>query len=218
MSETAPDGSPVDLYAQLPQRGEGEIVARAVGRDSEILELGCGAGRITRQLLARGFRVVAVDQSEEMLAHVEGAERVRADIETLELGRRFDAVLLASNLVNAESDEQRRAFLDTCRRNVAEGGVVVIEGLPLGWRPAPDESRLGDIVTRVVDVAVDGDVVRGVVEYERHTDHWRHPFAMRVFDEGGLRAALAEAGLQLQRFLDDHGSWLTAVPAPRGRA
>ena len=153
-----------------------------------------------------------------MLAHVEGAERVCAEIETLELGRRFDAVLLASNLVNAESDEQRRAFLDTCRRNVAEGGVVVIEGLPLGWRPAPDESRLGDIVTRVVDVAVDGDVVRGVVEYERHTDHWRHPFAMRVFDEGGLRAALAEAGLQLQRFLDDHGSWLTAVPAPRGRA
>jgi SAM-dependent methyltransferase len=218
VSETAPDGSPVDLYAQLPERGEGEIVARAVRPGAEILELGCGTGRITRQLLARGFRIVAVDQSEAMLAHVDGAECVCADIETLELGRRFDAVLLASNLVNAESDDQRRAFLDTCRRHVAEGGVVVIEGLPLGWRPGEEEGRLGEIVSRVVDVQIDGDVVSGVVEYERDRDHWRHPFAMRVFDEGGVRAALAEAGLQLECFLDEQGSWITAVPAPTGRA
>ena len=212
MSETAPDGSPVDLYAQLPARGEGEIVARAVRPGAEILELGCGTGRITAQLRARGFRVVAVDQSEEMLARVEGAERVRADIETLELGRRFDAVLLASNLVNAEGDEQRRSFLEACRRHVADDGVVVIEGLPLGWRPKSEDSLLGDIVSRVADVVAEGDLVQGVAEYERGDERWRHPFTMRVFDEDGLGAALAEAGLELDRFLDDSRSWLVARP------
>jgi SAM-dependent methyltransferase len=212
VSETAPDGSPVDLYAQLPERGEGEIVARAVRPGAEILELGCGTGRITAQLRARGFRVVAVDQSEEMLGRVEGAERVRADIETLELGRRFDAVLLASNLVNAERDEQRRSFLEACRRHVAEDGVVVIEGLPPGWRPNEEDSLLGDIVSRVADVVVDGELVRGVAEYERGDERWRHPFTMRVFDEDGVRAALAQAGLELERFLDDRRSWLVARP------
>jgi SAM-dependent methyltransferase len=97
---TADDGSPVELYTLLPDRGEGEIVAAAVRPPATILELGCGTGRMTRQLVARGFRVTAVDESAEMLEHVRDAETVRARIEDLELGRRFDAVLLASNLLS----------------------------------------------------------------------------------------------------------------------
>jgi hypothetical protein len=37
-----------------------------------------------------------------MLAHVRGAETVRGRIEELALGRRFDVVLLASHLINAD--------------------------------------------------------------------------------------------------------------------
>src|SRR5207244_4655710 len=120
--------------------------------------------------------------------------------------------LLASNLVNAEDDQQRRSFLAACRRHVADDGVVVIEGLPLGWRPKAEDGLLGDMVSRVADVVVDGDLVHGVAEYERAGERWRHPFTMRVFDEDGLRAALAEAGLELERFLDDRRSWLVARP------
>ena len=43
-------------------------------------------------LIALGHPVVAVDESPEMLAHVGGAETVRARIQDLALGRRFGVV------------------------------------------------------------------------------------------------------------------------------
>ncbi len=80
----------------LPDFGEPAIVHEAAGPGASILELGCGAGRVTHPLIALGHPVVAVDESPEMLAHVRGAETVCARIQDLSLGRRFGAVLLAS--------------------------------------------------------------------------------------------------------------------------
>ena len=59
----APDGSPVGLYARLPELGEGEAVAAALPAGASVLELGCGTGRITRQLVRLGHRVTAVHES-----------------------------------------------------------------------------------------------------------------------------------------------------------
>jgi SAM-dependent methyltransferase len=203
---TAPDGSPVEVYTRLPELGEGEIFASAVPAGASVLELGCGTGRITRQLVRLGFGVTAVDESAEMLAHVRGAATAQARIEGLDLGRRFDAVLLASNLVNAEP-ERRRAFLETCRRHA---DLVVVEGLPPGWSPEDGETTLGDVVSRLGVERVEGGVVHGTVEYEAGGETWRHSFAMRVFaDDAELEAALAEAGLRLERRLD--ARWFVAV-------
>ncbi|WP_328605353.1 hypothetical protein OG943_35855 [Amycolatopsis sp. NBC_00345] len=49
---------------------------------------------MTHPLVALSHRVVAVDDSPEMLAHVRGAETVCARIGDLRLGRRFGGVLL----------------------------------------------------------------------------------------------------------------------------
>jgi SAM-dependent methyltransferase len=173
-----------------------------------VLELGCGTGRITRQLVRLGYRVTAVDESPEMLAKVLGAETVQAQIERLELGRRFDAVLLASNLVNAEPS-LRRAFLERCR---SHSDLAIVEGLPLGWSPEDGETMLGDVRSRLRVDRVDGGMVHGEMEYEAAGHTWRHPFAMQVFaDEAALDGALAEAGLRLDRRLDSR--WFVAVPA-----
>jgi len=75
-SPYAPDGSPIALYATLPALGEPELVHGAVPAGSEILELGAGAGRITRGLVALGHPVVAVDQSQAMLDRIDAAETV----------------------------------------------------------------------------------------------------------------------------------------------
>jgi SAM-dependent methyltransferase len=206
----APDGSPVELYARLPERGEGELVGRAVPAGGSILEVGCGTGRITRQLAARGYRVTAVDESPEMLAHVTGAETVEARIEELDLGRQFDAALLASNLVNTESAELRRAFLRSCARHA---DLVLIERLPPQWEPSSERTRIGDVESWLEEVLRDGDVVRAVACYAADDRRWRHPFAMRVLDDDALEAALAEAGLRLDRFLDERGLWVAATRA-----
>jgi SAM-dependent methyltransferase len=208
----APDGSPVELYALLPERGEGELVAAAMPPPATVLELGCGVGRITRQLVGRGYAVTAVDESPEMLAHVRDAETVCARIEELELGRGFDLVLLASNLLSVEA-EQRRAFLEACRRH---SDLVVIETLPPGWQPRPGASQLGDVVSQVrIDSFEDG-VARGEVVYEADGRTWSHEFAMHVFaDEDEVRAALAEGGFSLERWLDRERGWFIATVAAR---
>lgn len=104
-----PDGCAVDFYALMPAFGEPAIVHDAAGPGASILELGSGAGRVTHPLVALGHPVVAVDESPEMLAHVRGTETVQARIEDLALDRRFDAVLLASHLINADAPTMRTA-------------------------------------------------------------------------------------------------------------
>jgi SAM-dependent methyltransferase len=206
--DVAPDGSPVEVYARLPELGEGEVVGSVLPAGASVLELGCGTGRITRQLVRLGLRVTAVDESPEMLAYVRDAETVEARIEGLELGRRFEAVVLASNLVNAEPT-QRRVFLETCRRHA---DLVLVEGLPLGWSPEHGETALGDVVSRLRVDRIDGSVVHGEMEYEAEGCTWRHSFAMHVFaGEAELDDALAEARLRRERWLD--ARWFTAVPA-----
>jgi SAM-dependent methyltransferase len=121
------DGCAVELYRRLPADGEAEIVATVVPAGGSILELGSGPGRVTHALVARGYAVTAVDNSAEMLAHIRGAETVQADIEDLDLGRSFDAVLLASTLINFPEPRTRTALLATCRRHVRPGGAVLIE-------------------------------------------------------------------------------------------
>lgn len=194
----APDGSPVEVYLRLPARGEGELVARALAPPATVLELGCGTGRVTRQLLELGYAVTGVDESPDMLAHAPPeAETVRARIEELDLGRRFDAVLLLSNLLTVEAP-QRRAFLDACARH---SDLLVVETLPLGWQPVPSELLR-------VDRIEDG-IVHGEVFYEGGASH---AFSMRVFaDEAELTAALE--GWALDRWLDRERGWFTAVPA-----
>ena len=163
---------------------------------------------MTRQLVSRGFAVTAVDESEAMLSHVCDAEVVQARIEELDLGRRFDAVLLASNLLSVEPD-QRRSFLRTCRRHA---DLVVIETLPLGWRPGAGDSRLGPVMTRTHLQRIEDGVAYGRVEYELAPRNWVHEFAMRVLaDEAELEAALAEEELELSRWLDRERGWFVAT-------
>jgi len=205
----APDGSPVDLYLLLPPRGEAELVHAALPEGAEIIELGCGVGRVTHELLRLGHPVVAVDESSEMLAHVRGADKVCARIEELELGRTFPCVLLMSNLVN--SDEQRAAFLDACARHVAPDGVVLIEQHPPDWRPQPGKrSRLGEVESELEDVRIDEPFVEATVRYEAAGRRWRHPFRARVLTQDELARELMRAGLQFVRTLDEHGAWVEA--------
>jgi len=74
-----PDGCAVGVYERMPVGDEPDIIERAVPAGAHILELGCGAGRVTHPLLERGFTVTAVDESPEMLERVRGARTVRPD-------------------------------------------------------------------------------------------------------------------------------------------
>jgi SAM-dependent methyltransferase len=208
----AQDGSPVPLYAALPPLGEPELVHEAIPPGAEILELGAGAGRITHRLLELGHPVVAVDQSREMLAHVVGAESVLGDIETLDLGRRFPVVLLASNFVNDADRERARRFLECCARHVLPDGQVLLEGFPRTWTPEEGWREIGEVRLRLCSFTLHDDLLHGEMEYVVDGRTYHHSFDALLVSDDELDRDLEAAGLERRRTLDPRGAWIEAVP------
>jgi len=209
-----PDGCAVDFYAMLPDFGEPAIVHEAAGPGAAILELGCGTGRVTHPLIALGHPVVAVDESPEMLTRVRDAETVCARIQELSLGRRFGAVLLASHLINAD-DETSRMFLEACRRHVADDGCVIIQQHSPEWFATATDSEVtrDGLILRLRDVTRPApNLISATAEYVAGDQRWTQTFTTTRLDEAELAAALAAAGLRLDRYLTEDRSWLRAVP------
>lgn len=209
----APDGSPVEVYRHLPAGDEPEIIHAAMGEEGEILELGCGTGRITHRLVGQGDAVTAVDQSAEMLRHVRGAETVLADIERLDLCRQFRAVVLASHLINEADQRRRKAFHETCKRHIKPHGRVVIERYDpsFDWRGSENKSsHLGDVICALRDLKIDGRRLEAVMEYRLGNRVWKQPFEAALLDDDAIKRELRAAGLRLDRWLDDRRSWLGA--------
>jgi SAM-dependent methyltransferase len=210
-----PDGCAVELYERLPVGDAPEVIAGAVPAGARILELGCGAGRMTHPLVTRGFDVTAVDESAEMLAKVRGARTVRSSIQTLDLGTRFDVVLLASFLVHAHDPQVRQGLLAACRRHVADGGCVLLQREGEGWHEnLPRESPLGpDGVARVLSSEPAAPGVRSVhVEYVYPDARWTQTFLSRPLTAEEFTSALTAAGLAVDTTLTPDGVWVRALP------
>jgi len=67
--DTAPDGSPVEVYLALSPEPDLTRVRSVLHPNCSVLDLGSGAGRIANPLAAEGHEVVAVDKSVEMRRH-----------------------------------------------------------------------------------------------------------------------------------------------------
>jgi SAM-dependent methyltransferase len=207
--EVTADGSPVDVYLLLAPNGEAEIVHAAVPPNASILELGSGAGRVTHRLVELGHEVVAVDDSPAMLAHVR-TETVCARIGDLRLGRTFDAVLLASHLVNTADEADRRAMLATAKRHLAPGGRLVVEWHPPEWfatAAAGRRGRLGEVEIELADVVRDGDLLSATVRYSARGRRWHQEFTCRRLDLGEV---LTSADLGFDGWLSADRTWFAA--------
>lgn len=220
----APDGCSVELYSLLPVYDEVELVGAAVRAGSAILELGAGAGRVTRPLVTAGYDVTAVDESQDMLDRFvdAGAVQVTASIQSLHLGRTFQAVLLMSHLVNTPVDALRRELLQCCRRHVACHGVVIVQRHPPSWfeRMSESDSDDGDFAIGLRQVSrPTADTLTATVEYRHRGRVWSHTFTARCLSDEAVAEELAAAGLVFGRWLDDERAWFTAhPPSPPGGA
>ncbi|MBO0807350.1 MAG: class I SAM-dependent methyltransferase [Actinobacteria bacterium] len=213
------DGCAVEFYAMLPSFGEAEIVHSAVREGASVLELGCGTGRILRPLARLGHPVLGVDDSAAMLARIPDLPTACSAIEDLRLDRTFDAVLLASNMINADPGLRRR-FLATCRRHLHPGGLAVFQQHPPAWFATVSEApRIRDDpggIRRIIRSARRLPPRLFVeVEYQAGDRAWTHAWCAYEISERELAGDLGSAGLRFGRWLtDDHG-WFTAVPDGR---
>jgi len=121
--------------------GEADFVCSYEPRS--VLDGGCGTGRVAIELAARGLDVTGVDLDQDMItvAQRKAPELtwVQADLSQLDLTTRFDAVVLAGNVIPYVAADRRRAAVLACSRHLAPGGRL-IAGFQLGagWPSLPD--------------------------------------------------------------------------------
>ena len=133
-------------WARMAAAGEavhGEADLVDAYAPSRVLDAGCGTGRVAAELARRGIEVVGVDADPDMLARARRRapqlEWVLADLATLDLGRRFDVVVLAGNVLPFVEPADRPAAVTACARHLDLGGRLVSgAGLAAGWPNVDD--------------------------------------------------------------------------------
>ncbi|MGH8930375.1 MAG: class I SAM-dependent DNA methyltransferase [Egibacteraceae bacterium] len=108
--------------------GEADFVESLAVRS--VLDAGCGTGRVAIELDRRGLDVVGVDIDERMLTVAAskgpGIRWVLADLATVRLPEtRFDAVVLAGNVMLFLQPGSEPAVIDNMAAHLAPGGLLV---------------------------------------------------------------------------------------------
>jgi SAM-dependent methyltransferase len=112
-----------------------------VNPGTRVLDVGCGIGRWSRLLAARGADVTGVDLSPTMIAQAQQraaadgvADRCRfqvRDLSTLDVGERFDLVLGVTVLQHILDPGALRAALVAMTAHLAAGGrMILLEAAP----------------------------------------------------------------------------------------
>ena len=121
-----------DRWTQLAAQGRnvhGEADFLELLGPRSVLDAGCGTGRVAIELARRGLDVVGVDLDPSMLdqarAKAPAVTWVHGDLAGLDLGRRFDVVVLAGNvMIFLEAGTEGRV-VDSMARHVVPGGALV---------------------------------------------------------------------------------------------
>lgn len=135
-----------------------------------ILELGCGTGKHATLLAARGYEVVGVDMSADMLlaaqtrqgqldASIAARLQLEAgDVRSVRLGKQFDVVISLFHVISYQTtNSDLQATFETVGKHLNAGGVFIFDywygPAVLYQQPSVRIKRLEDEQIRVVRVA-----------------------------------------------------------------
>jgi SAM-dependent methyltransferase len=121
-----------DVYRQRERAGEnvhGEAdFVQSFGPRS-VLDAGCGTGRVAIELALRGIDTVGVDIDPRMLSTASGnaahLEWHLGDISSIHLGRQFDAIVMAGNVMIFLAPGTEGAVLNNLARHLDTRGVLI---------------------------------------------------------------------------------------------
>lgn len=188
------------------------VVERLLLRESRpparILDLCCGSGQMARELTHRGYSVVGLDGSSQMLQlarqNAPGAEFVLADARVFSLQARFDAVLSNFNsMAHALSTDELQHIFANAQSALKRGGkflfdISMEEAYTAKWR-----GSFGDAwrdVAYIVRPSYDREThmaTNQITVFGREEDEWvRHDVVItqRCFSEEEILGALLRAG------------------------
>jgi SAM-dependent methyltransferase len=201
-------GDPADYFA--PYRRWPAVEKRAMRAvRGRVLDVGCGAGRVSLHLQSRGHTVVAIDESPLAIDVVRRRGVTNAEVRSLadldgSLGL-FDTILLLRNnfgLVGKEGSAarllRRLAAITTARGRIITDSV--------------DPDRIADPVFRSYRVkdesAVRPRAQRFRVRWQQYATPW---FYYLMFSPAELSQLVAGTGWRILRFVDDGSPRFAAV-------
>jgi len=124
-----------DVLASQGQDVHGEAAFVMSLSPARVLDAGCGTGRVAIELARRGVVVVGVDYDPSMLSTARrqgpGITWALSDLCALDLGRTFDVVVMAGNVVLFAAPGTQSDVVAGCARHVVGGGALVA-GFQLG--------------------------------------------------------------------------------------
>lgn len=107
----------------------GEVALLERWAPARVLDAGCGTGRVAVELARRGVEVVGVDVDPDLLAVARAKAPeltwVQAGLADLDLGRTFDLVVMAGNVIGFVAPDDRPAAVSGCAAHLAPGGRLV---------------------------------------------------------------------------------------------
>jgi SAM-dependent methyltransferase len=112
--------------------GEAAYLDALLAPGSTVLDAGCGTGRVAIELAVRGHVVTGVDSDASMLAVAQTTTTVSwglEDLAALDLGRRFDLVVAAGNVMVFLAPGTEPEVVRRLAHHLLPGGLLVS-----GWR------------------------------------------------------------------------------------
>ena len=148
---------------------------------TRVLELGCGPGDLTAELLARGAKVHAVDRSLEMLSvaaeRAPGADFERADLRNFAPQGVYDVVLIAFVLHELDIEDAKDVIeRATSVLNVGGRLAIIDHALPPGSGRTSWKAILRGVESRKIDEWLNLDVA-AVVRHAGMEDQVREDLA-----------------------------------------
>lgn len=201
----------------------------ALDRTDRVLDLCCGNGRHSLELVRRGFRVVALDLSYALLRS--GAKKAReavlevgfvqADARRIALRNEFDAVLnFFTSFGYFEADGDNRLVLENISRVLKKGGRFLIDHLnaehvtknlvpktvwQVGSAKVCEVRRIDAVRKRVSKT----------IAIERNGVEKRYSESVRLYSEDELRNMLESCGLRVAKSFGDYDGGPVDVGRPR---
>lgn len=203
-----------ELVASVEQRADAAC---------ELLELGCGTGRVGLALAGPRCQVTALDVNGELVDTLRRraeqletpVETVVADARSFELGSRFDLIIAPMQLAQLLDRAGRQAMLACVARHLGPGGRAAVALLDPdedwdaadGPLPAPDMLEQGDWVYSSQPVAVrrtdagtiELDRIRQVVSPTGSREESFSRIRLELTSPGQLERDGRDAGLSIAR-------------------
>lgn len=213
------------VYSALHGPGPDTDHYRSLARPGplDVLDVGCGSGRLGVLLAQDGHRVVGIDPSAEMVAQARRNDRtgsaswIVGDARDLHLERAFDLVVMTGHAFQVLVDEsETAAFLAAAHSHLRSGGTLAFETRNPAVRAwtqwTPTRSRRVVQVAGLGSVEVHNDVVEVIGEHVTYRTCYAFDdgtelvtsSTLRFPTEAAVAAAVRGAGFAP---VEVHGEW-----------